>query len=94
VTLATLLRAAELSAYLSALQRHGGNLGHAARELDVHRDTASRAIARLGPVTVDGATYPSLRAWLDAAYPHRNPATVGRRGESRQSRRGPPQGSQ
>jgi len=75
MTLATILEAAERDAYRAALTRAAGSITEAARELGVARSTASRAIERLG-----------LRAWLDEAYPHRDPATVGRRGESRRSR--------
>lgn len=71
-TLADRLEAAERDAYRDALTRHRGGITEAARELDVSRVTASRAVERLG-----------LRAWLDDAYPHRDPATVGRRGDTR-----------
>lgn len=71
-TLADILAAAERDAYRGALVRHGGSIKAAASELGVDRKTASRAVERLG-----------LRAWLDATYPHRDPATVGRRGDVR-----------
>lgn len=71
-TLAALLETAERDAYRDALTRHRGSITEAARELAVGRVTASRAVERLG-----------LRAWLDEAYPHRNPATLGRLGETR-----------
>lgn len=71
-TLSAILATAEREAYRDALQRHDGSITEAARELGVERKTASRAVERLG-----------LRAWLDAAYPHRDPATVGRRGDTR-----------
>lgn len=74
MTLATRLETAERDAYRDALTRHRGSITDAARELDVSRVTASRAVDRLG-----------LRAWLDATYPHRDPATVGRRGDSRKT---------
>jgi len=72
MTLAAILEAAEREAYRDALERHGGVIEKAAAELGVHRVTASRAVERLG-----------LRAWLDARWPLRDPATVGRRGERR-----------
>ena len=74
-TLAAILTIAERCAYRSALARAAGSITNAALELGVGRVTASRAVDRLG-----------LRAWLDEAYPHRDPATPGRRGESRRSR--------
>lgn len=70
--LADIFAAAERDAYRDALTRHGGSITEAARELGVDRKTASRAVERL-----------DLRAWLDEAYPHRDPATVGRRGDRR-----------
>jgi len=74
-TLANILTTAERDAYRAALARAAGSITNAARELGVARVTASRAIERLG-----------LRTWLDETNPHRDPATVGRRGESRRSR--------
>jgi DNA-binding NtrC family response regulator len=71
-TLATILETAERDAYRAALERGNGSITEAARELDVARVTASRAVDRLG-----------LRAWLDERWPHRDPATVGRRGDTR-----------
>lgn len=75
--LANILEAAEREAYRDALTRHGGSITAATRELAVSRVTASRAVERLG-----------LRAWLDETYPHRDPATVGRRGDTRKRGRG------
>lgn len=83
LTLAAILSRATIAAYRAALARHGGDISKVATELAVHRVTASRAVERLGPVEVDGTTYATLRAWLNAAYPHRDPATVGRRGDTR-----------
>jgi len=71
-TLEGQLRAMEGDAYRVALERAGGNITQAAQELGVSRVTASTAVKRLG-----------LRAWLNDAHRYRDPATVGRRGESR-----------
>lgn len=74
--LSMVFETAEREAYRAALARHGGSITDAARELDVSRVTASRAVERLG-----------LRGWLDATWPHRDPATKGRKGERRRSRK-------
>lgn len=60
--------------YRSVLTKHNGSIGEAARDLDVSHDTVSRNLDRLG-----------LRAWLDKTYPHRDPATKGRKGDVRKN---------
>lgn len=65
---------ARMRTYKDLLTKHDGNITETAAELGVARETVSRTVEHLG-----------LRAWLNERWPHRDPATKGRKGERRKT---------
>lgn len=72
VSLTKAMNAARVNTYKRVLIEHGGVIRDAAPELGLSREALSRSIDQMG-----------LRPWLDATWPHRDPATKGRKGNRR-----------